>query len=49
VVVLIALNVVEPTLGLAFGSAAVLLVLDVLGWRVTSRLFDRERLITGTR
>lgn len=49
VVVLIALNVIPATLALALGGAAVLLVLDVLGWRVTSRLFDRERLITGTR
>jgi ABC-2 type transport system permease protein len=48
-VVLIALNVIPATLALALGGAAVLLVLDVLGWRVTSRLFDRERLITGTR
>jgi ABC-type transport system involved in multi-copper enzyme maturation permease subunit len=49
VVVLIAVNVIQATLGLALGGAAVLLVLDVLGWRITSRLFDRERLITGTR
>jgi ABC-2 type transport system permease protein len=49
VVVLIAVNVIPATLGLAFGGAAVLLVLDVLGWRITSRLFDRERLITGSR
>jgi hypothetical protein len=49
VVVLIALNVIPATLALAFVGAALLLVLDVLGWRVTSRLFDRERLITGTR
>jgi ABC-2 type transport system permease protein len=48
-VVLIALNVIPATLGLALGCAAVLLVLDVLGWRVTSRLFDRERLVTGAR
>ena len=48
-VVLIALNVIPPTLGLAAGLAVVLLVLDGLGWRITSRLFDRERLVTGTR
>jgi len=30
-------------------SGALLLVLDVVGWRITSRLFDRERLATGTR
>lgn len=49
VTVLIAFNVIPVTLALAVGAAAVLLVLDVLGWRMTSRLFDRERLITGTR
>jgi ABC-type transport system involved in multi-copper enzyme maturation permease subunit len=48
-VVLVALNVIPPTIGLAVGLAVVLLVLDGLGWRVTSRLFDRERLVTGSR
>lgn len=48
-VVLVAVNVIPPTLGLALGSAVLLLILDVVGWRVTSRLFDRERLVTGTR
>ena len=49
VTVFIALDVIHPTLGLAFGCAALLLALDILGWRVTSRLFDREELITGTK
>ncbi len=49
VVVLTALNVIPATPALALGGAAVLLVLDGLGWRVVARLFDRERLITGTR
>jgi ABC-2 type transport system permease protein len=48
-VVVIALDVIHPTVELAVGCAAILLVLDSLGWRVTSRLFDRERLITGSR
>jgi len=48
-VVLVALNVIPPTLVLAVGLAVVLLVLDGLGWRITSRLFDRERLVTGSR
>lgn len=48
-VVLIALNVIPVTLALAIGSIVVLVALDVLGWRLTARLFDRERLITGTR
>jgi hypothetical protein len=41
--------VIPATLGLVLGGAAVLLVLDTLGWRVTSATFDRERLITSTR
>jgi ABC-2 type transport system permease protein len=47
-VVLVALNVIPPTPGLALGLAVVLLVLDGLGWRITSRLFDRERLVIGS-
>ncbi len=46
---LIAFNVIHATLGLALGLAAALLVLDGLGWRITSATFDRERLVTGTR
>ena len=46
---LIAFNVIHATLDVALGAAVVLLVLDRLGWRLTSALFDRERLITGTR
>jgi ABC-2 type transport system permease protein len=49
VTTLIALNIIHASLGLALGGAAVLLVLDGLGWRITSAAFDRERLITGTR
>jgi ABC-type transport system involved in multi-copper enzyme maturation permease subunit len=46
---LVSFDVIHATLGLAFGLGAVLLLLDRLGWRVVSMLFDRERLITGTR
>jgi ABC-type transport system involved in multi-copper enzyme maturation permease subunit len=46
---LVAFNVIHPTLGLAIGLAAALLLLDGLGWRFMSAAFDRERLITGTR
>jgi ABC-type Na+ efflux pump permease subunit len=49
VTTLIAVNVIPASLGLALAGAAVLLVLDTLGWRITSASFDRERLITGTR
>lgn len=47
--VLISSNVIPGTLALAIGVAAGLLVIDGFGWRVISALFDRERLITGTR
>ncbi len=49
VTTLIAYNVIPPTLGLALAAAAALLILNRLGWRITSAAFDRERLITGTR
>jgi ABC-2 type transport system permease protein len=46
---LVTFNVIHATLGLALGVAAVLLVLDGLGWRIVAAAFDRERLIAGTR
>jgi ABC-type Na+ efflux pump permease subunit len=46
---LIAFDVIHVAPGLALGLAAALLLLDGLGWRITSATFDRERLITGTR
>jgi len=46
---LVSFDVIHATLGLALGFGVLLLVLDRLGWRVVSALFDRERLITGTR
>ncbi|MGB0093052.1 MAG: hypothetical protein WBP81_11040 [Solirubrobacteraceae bacterium] len=45
---LIAFNVIHATLGLALALAAVLLLANRLGWRITSAMFDRERLITST-
>jgi ABC-type transport system involved in multi-copper enzyme maturation permease subunit len=47
VVVLIALNVIPVTLGVGVGFGTLLVIADVLGWRVVGPLFDRERLITG--
>jgi ABC-2 type transport system permease protein len=44
---LISFQLITPSVALAIGLALALLVLDVAGWRVVSRLFDRERLITG--
>jgi hypothetical protein len=48
VAALIAFNVIRPTLGLALGLAAALLLGNGLGWRIMSATFDRERLITRT-
>jgi ABC-2 type transport system permease protein len=44
---LIAFNVIAPTLRLALALGVALLIVDRLGWRVVSAMFDRERLITG--
>ena len=48
VAALVAFDVLHPTLGLALGFAAALLVGNGLGWRITAAAFDRERLITRT-
>jgi ABC-type transport system involved in multi-copper enzyme maturation permease subunit len=45
---LIAFDVIHATLGLALALAAVLLLGNGLGWRLTSAAFDRERLIART-
>jgi ABC-type transport system involved in multi-copper enzyme maturation permease subunit len=49
VTTLIAYDLVHATLVLAVGSAATLLLGNAVGWRLTSTILDRERLITGTR
>lgn len=49
VTTLIAFNVIQATLALAVVLGGALLVVDRLGWRIVSAMFDRERLITGTR
>ncbi len=46
---LVAFNAIQATLGLALGLGIALIVIDRLGWRVVSAMFDRERLVTGTR
>lgn len=46
---LIAFNVIQATAWLALALGGALLVIDRLGWRIVSAMFDRERLITGTR
>lgn len=42
-------NVITPTLGVAFGFAAALPVVDLLAWRVVVEMFDSESLVTGRR
>ncbi|HKS96974.1 MAG TPA: ABC transporter permease subunit, partial [Terriglobia bacterium] len=42
-------GVIPATLALAIGIGVGLLVLDGLGWRLVSALFNRERLIASTR
>ena len=49
IVALMQFNVVTPSLGLALGLAAALLVIDGLAWRVVATMFNRERLVTGGR
>jgi ABC-type transport system involved in multi-copper enzyme maturation permease subunit len=46
---LVTFSVIPATLALALGIGAGLLVLDSIGWRLVSALFNRERLIAGTR
>ena len=45
----IAYNVIQITPTLVIFFAVLLLVLDVVGYRFVSALFDRERLMTGSR
>jgi ABC-type transport system involved in multi-copper enzyme maturation permease subunit len=49
IVALFSFNVITPSLGLALGLAAALLLVDGLAWRVVATMFDRERLIAGAR
>jgi ABC-type Na+ efflux pump permease subunit len=49
VTTLVALNVIHATTGLAVGLGAALLIANRVGWRVVSAMFDRERLVTGSR
>jgi ABC-2 type transport system permease protein len=45
-IVVISLGLVDPTPGLLGGAAAVVAVVDRLGWPLLLRMFDRERLLT---
>jgi ABC-type Na+ efflux pump permease subunit len=49
IVALMQFKVITPSTGLALAFAAVLLIIDALGWRAVAAIFDRERLLTGAR
>jgi len=49
IVALVNFNVITPSLALALGLAAALLLIDGLAWRVVAAMFNRERLVTGRR
>jgi ABC-2 type transport system permease protein len=49
VTTLVGLNVIKISLVACLAAAAALLLLNRIGWRVTSAMFDRERLVTGTK
>ncbi len=49
VTTLIAFNVIHPSLRVAVVMGIALLALNRVAWRFVSMLFDRERLIVGTR
>ena len=49
VVALMTIGVIHPTFTVAVLFAVGLLVVDLLALRVVSRMFDRERLVTGAR
>ena len=48
VVVLFGIGVIHPTFAVAILFAVGLLVIDVRALRIVVRMFDRERLVTGT-
>jgi ABC-2 type transport system permease protein len=49
VTTLITFQVITPSVGLAVGIACALLAVDAAAWRGVAWLFDRERLVTGSR
>lgn len=49
IVALMNFNVIAASLGLALGLAGALLFIDLMAWRLVAAMFDRERLVTGTR
>jgi len=49
VVALMSFNTITPSIGVALGLGVALLIIDGLGWRAVAAMFDRERLVTGSR
>jgi ABC-2 type transport system permease protein len=49
VTTLVGLNVIRVSLVAGLVAAAILLLLNRIGWRIVSAMFDRERLIIGTK
>jgi ABC-2 type transport system permease protein len=49
VTTLVGLNVIKVSLAAGLVAAAALLLLNRIGWRFASAMFDREQLIIGTR
>ena len=49
ILALISLNVITLSTALAIGRAVALFAVDLLAWRLVAAMFDRERLITGTK
>jgi ABC-type Na+ efflux pump permease subunit len=49
VTALLSFGVIHQSVGLGVGLGAALLVIDALGWRVVAVMFDRERLVTGSK
>jgi ABC-2 type transport system permease protein len=48
-IALMSFRVIKPTLTIALAFAGLLLVIDCAAYLVVAKLFDRERLVTGTR
>ncbi len=46
---LLSFGVIHESVALALGLGAALLAIDAVGWRIVAALFDRERLVTGSR
>jgi len=49
VIVLLGIGVIDPTFRVAIIVAVALFVIDLRALRIVSRMFDRERLVTGSR